>query len=169
MGLPLALEISDTLVRFADEGVPLCAIARATKISSDIVREQLHAARSAGRLIDLPRDDWPPGFPRDERARQRSRLVTENREQLYIAMQQMFGLTPTEIELLLVMIQHKLLPKERVNDDMTAGTVYVHVCRIRQRLEPYDIRIQTVWGHGYRFLPVDRRKVMNLILKKVAP
>jgi DNA-binding response OmpR family regulator len=158
---------SDIAIRLADEGVPLRAIARAIKVSSSLLRELLHTAQSDGRLLDLPRDDWPPGFPRDQRALQLSRLVTENRDQLLIVMQQMFHLTPTEIDLLLVLMQHPLLLKERVID-MTVNTVDVHIHYIRKRLAPYDIAIDTRWGHGYQFSSENRRKIMDLVLGKVS-
>lgn len=160
--------IPDIAVRLADEGVPLRAIARAIKESSDVVRERLRRAQAAGRLLDLPRDDWPPGFPRDQRALQLSRLVVENRDQLLIAVQQLFNLTPTEIALLLVLTQHPSLLKSRLTD-MTVKTLDVHVCRIRQRLEPYGIAVQTLWGQGFQFTSDNRRKVMDLILHKVTP
>lgn len=164
---PLALD-PDIPIRLADEGVPLRAIARAVRLPSDIVREKLHEARAAGKLLDLPRDDWPPGFPRDQRALQLSRLATENRDQLLVATQQIFGLTPTEIGLLMVLIQHPSLLKDRLTNMMTSRTLDVHVCRIRRRLMPHGIEIETLWGHGYQFSPENQRKVMDLILHKVA-
>lgn len=159
--------LPDIAVRLADEGVPLRAIARAIRMSSDLVRERLRRAQENGRLLDLPRDDWPPGFPRDQRALQLSRLVSENRDQFFIAMQQLFSLTPTEISLLLGLIQHPSLLRDRATGSMTPQTVYVHVCRIRQRLAPHGIEIKTLWGHGYQFSPEGRRKVMDLILRRV--
>jgi hypothetical protein len=46
-------------IRLADEGVPLRAIARATNIPSTQLYETLTVARMDGRLLSLPRDDWP--------------------------------------------------------------------------------------------------------------
>jgi DNA-binding CsgD family transcriptional regulator len=161
--------IPDIAVRLADEGVPLRAIARAIKVSSDLVREKLRLAQSAGRLLDLPKEDWPPGFPRDQRALQLARMVTENRDQLLVAMQQLFGLTPTEIDLLLILIQHPSLLKDRIIDTMTSNTVDVHICNIRRRLGPHGIEIRTLWGYGYEFSTKDRRKIMTLILSRVTP
>ena len=123
---PQALErdiLPDIAIRLADEGVPLRAIARAIRIPSTTLREQLHEARSAGRLLDLPRDDWPPGFPRDQRALQLSRMVMANRDQLLVAMQQLFHLPPIGTNLLLVLMQHPVLLKERM-DSMAAQTLW---------------------------------------------
>jgi hypothetical protein len=159
--------IPEIAVRLADEGVPLRAIARAIKMPSDDVRDRLRVAQATGRLLDLPRDDWPPGFPRDQRALQVGRLVTENRDQLLIAVQQLFGLTPTEIGLLLVMVQHPYLLKSRLTE-MAVRTLDVHVCHIRHRLEPYGIEVETLRGQGFQFSPENRRKVMDLILHRVS-
>jgi hypothetical protein len=35
--------------------------------------ERLRLAQTTGALVELPRDDWPPGFPRYQRALQLSR------------------------------------------------------------------------------------------------
>ena len=69
--------VSHIAVRLADEGVPLRAIARATDIPSARLYETLTLAKMEGRLLELPRDDWPPGYPRDRRSLQLSRLVTK--------------------------------------------------------------------------------------------
>ena len=71
-------------VKLADEGVPLRAIARATAIPSATLYEVLIEARTEGRLLALPRDDWPPGCPRDQRSLQLSRLVSENPDGLML-------------------------------------------------------------------------------------
>jgi len=163
---PLAID-PDIAVRLADEGVPLRAIARAIKSSSDAVRERLKLAQSAGQLLDLPRDDWPPGFPRDQRALQLSRLVSENRDRLFAAMQESFHLTPTEISLLLIMLQHPSLLKERLSESMTVNLIEVHVCKIRKRLAAFGIEVRTLWGYGYQFTAEDRRKLMDMIIHKV--
>jgi hypothetical protein len=61
------------------KGVPLGAIARVTRISSEVLRERLRDAKATGSLVELPRDDWPPGFSRDQRALQLSRLAARSR------------------------------------------------------------------------------------------
>jgi DNA-binding response OmpR family regulator len=149
----------------ADEGVPLRAIARATRIPSPDLRERLLEAQSDGRLLSLPRDDWPPGFPRDQRALQLSRLVVEHKETISLTVGRIFGLTTTEVKLLLVLLQNSSLDKDRA--DMSGRAVDVHVCHIRQRLQPYGVEIVTVWGFGYQLQARDRRKTMDIILRQV--
>jgi DNA-binding response OmpR family regulator len=156
-------------IRLADEGMPLAAIARATKQPSAAVREQLQAARSDGYLLELPREDWPPGFPRDRRALQLSRMLIENRDQLFLTTQKVFHLTRTEAELLMALTQNENLSKSARADmaGMNQKTIDVHVCRIRKALAAFGIAINTLWGFGYRLSAADRRKTMDLILRKV--
>ena len=53
----------DLAIRLADEGVPLRAIARATAIPSEQLRDELYSAKINGLLIELPSEDWPPRAP----------------------------------------------------------------------------------------------------------
>lgn len=162
----LSVPAADFAVRLADEGVPLRAIARATNIPSDDLRLQLQEAQMDGRLLTLPRDDWPPGFPRDQRALQLSRIASENKDVLYIAVQQLFRLWLSEVPLLLGLVQHSQLSKKRT--DMAEKTVNVHICRIRKQLRPFEVDIKTLWGFGYQMTMSHRRKTMDIILQRVA-
>lgn len=160
------LAVDTIAVRLADEGVPLQAIARATNTPSSQLRERLSAAKLAGHLLELPRDDWPPGFPRDQRALQLSRMVTQNPVAIHLTMQRIFKLTATEVNLLMLLIQSADVSRDRI--DMVPRTIDVHICHIRRRLALFRVRIATLWGYGYRLSSVDRRKVMDLILTNVA-
>lgn len=152
-------------VRLADEGVPLRAIARATGTSSEAVRERLHQAHDNGTLVSLPKEDWPPGFPRDQRALQLSRLVADDREAVVLAMQQVFHLTATEVSLLMMLLQNPNVSKARI--DMVHRTIDVHICNIRRRLAPFGIAVNTLWGYGYQLTADARQRVMELIVIKV--
>ena len=154
-------------VRLADEGVPLRAIARATNTPSDQLRAKLHEARDEGRLLDLPKEDWPPGFPRDQRALQLSRRVTQDPEAVSLAMQQIFHLTATEVSLLMALIQNASVPKARWAAHMAHKTVDVHIHNIRRHLNAFGVAIETIWGYGYKLSDPHRRKVMDMILSRV--
>lgn len=161
----LGMPTVDFAVRLADEGVPLRAIARATRIPSADIRDALYEAQRDGRLLELPRDDWPPGFPRDQRALQLSRLMAGNRRALFIAVQQVFSLQMAEVPLLLTMLQYEAMCKKR--DDMTGRTVDVHICAMRKKLRPFGVTIHTIWGYGYQMAVDQRRKAMDIILRHV--
>jgi len=158
-----AVAYDDAIVRLADEGVPLCAIARATGTPSDLVREQLTQARDDGRLLDLPKEDWPPGFPRDQRALQLSRLAATDRDSLVLAVKQIFGLTLTETELFLTLLQSPVIRREFSASNLTS----VHIHHLRRRLAAHGIEVTTLWGYGYQLPEADRRKAMALILTRV--
>lgn len=162
----LGMPAVDFAVRLADEGVPLRAIARATNIPSDDLRLQLQEAQMDGRLLELPRDDWPPGFPRDHRALQLSRMTSENKDAIFVAIRQTFCLQPSEVPLLLAMTQHTQMSKKRM--DMSEKTVDVHICRMRKQLRPFEIYIKTIWSFGYQMTVEHRRRVMDIILQRVA-
>jgi hypothetical protein len=74
----LAPPMTDLALNLAAEGVPLRAIARATDTPSDVVRQQLAEAHACGRLFDLPKEDWPVGVPREQRALQLSRRTARS-------------------------------------------------------------------------------------------
>jgi DNA-binding response OmpR family regulator len=152
-------------VRLADEGVPLRAIARATNTPSEQLRSKLHAALLEGLLLDLPREDWPPGFPRDQRALQLTRMVIENREAVQLAMQQLFGLTATEATLLMSLLSNQNVSKERI--DMADNCFKVHIFNIRSRLEAHDIAIDTLWGYGYQLSPAGRHRLMDMVMARI--
>jgi DNA-binding response OmpR family regulator len=159
------LPIDQVAIRLADEGVPLRVIARTLHTPSDAIREQLHLARDAGRLVDLPKEDWPPGFPRDQRALQLSRMVVEDKQAVVVALQKTFRLTATEISLMMLLLQHPTVPKSRI--DLATKCIDVHIYNIRRRLRPFDIAIATLWGYGYQLSSDSRQRIMDLILRPV--
>jgi hypothetical protein len=156
----------DFAIRLADEGVPLRAIARAVNLPSAAVREELCQAKNDGRLLELPREDWPPGFPRDQRALQLSRLVSEDRDLVHRVAAQVFGLTTMETRLLLALVQTPMVSRER--SGIGGKVMDVHVHHLRKKLEPFGIAVQTLWGYGYQLSVPHRRKAIDVILQHAA-
>jgi len=154
-------------VRLADEGVPMRAIARATNIPSTKLYETLTLAKMDGRLVSLPRDDWPPGCPRDQRALQLSRIAAERHDQLVLAIQELFDLKPMPARLMLLLVQHERVPLERIDVGRKVFTTYV--CHMRQNLHKHGLRIKTLWAYGYQLSPEHRRKAQDMILARVLP
>ena len=151
-------------VRLADEGVPLRAIARSLDTPSTRIYQTLIAARQDGRLLELPRDDWPPGCPRDQRALQLSRMMTENRAALTLAVQSLFRLTRTQARLVLLMVQHELVPRERVG--LSNRCFDVHITYTRRALARFGLTVVTLWGFGYQLSALHRKAAMILILEQ---
>ena len=157
---------SEVAVRLADEGVPLRAIARAVRVPSEDLRERLTEARSEGRLLELPHDDWPPGFPRDQRPLQLSRLVVEDKDALLLAIQRVFRLTPTEARILLLLVQSEALCRSRL--DLDARLLAVHIWHMRRNLKPHGLEIEAVRSYGYQLSQKHRHRAMDIILQRVA-
>jgi len=163
----LAAPPIDLCIRLADEGVPLRAIARATNIPSNELRDCLYQAKNDGRLIDLPREDWPPGCPRDERSLQLSRLVIRDREAVNHSVSKIFGLTATETRVLLALIHWPAVARLRAGmPDNKSLDVHIH--HLRSKLAAFEIKIETLWAYGYQLPATDRQVVINLILRHVA-
>lgn len=164
MGNSMQYEVA---LRLADEGVPLRAIARATALPSLELREFLTRSLQDGRLLSMPREDWPIGYPRDERAFRLSQLTTRNPASMIVQVQQLFGCTRAEANFLLALVQNDQVSK--IRDDMAYKSVDVYVCRLRKLLEPLQISINTMWGYGYRMVPKDRQRILDMILAAVQP
>jgi hypothetical protein len=114
--------------------------------------------------VTLPREDWPPGYPRDQRAIALSRLATRKRPELEIIVQKLFGLSPVGTRLLLVMLQRDHIDKNAVHG-MSSNAVDVHIHHLRRRLEPHGVAIETLWGVGYRIPSHDRRRALAMVLQ----
>jgi hypothetical protein len=158
----MELQPATIAVRLADEGVPLMAIARATTIPLDKVYEMLIYAKMRGQLLTMPKNDWPPGCPRDQRSLQLSRLITENHDTLMHGIQDYFSLTPVPAKLLLLLVQHEQVPHARI--DIEHKAFAVHVCKMRHAMRKHGIKIITLWGYGYKLNLEHRKKAMELIL-----
>lgn len=154
----------DIAVRLANEGVPVRAIARAVQAPSADIRVHLESARAHGDLIDIPCDDWPAGYPREQRLLQLSRLVTHNKPALQMALRSIFKLAPVQVPILLLLLSNDEVARHRL---IAAGTasLTVNLCRLRRQLSTFGLKIETMYGYGY-FMPAPhRRKALDLILE----
>lgn len=79
-----------------------------------------------------------------------------------------YGLTQYEQAMLGILVSRKeVVSKDQVytllygmHDDPPEQKILdVWVCRLRQKLKPYDITIHTVWGRGWFIDPEDKQKV----------
>lgn len=91
----------------------------------------------------------------------------EDRAAVALAIQHLFGLTSTEVTLLMLLLQNASVPKTRIN--MTHRTIDVHIYNMRRRLKAFGIAIATLWGYGYQ-LPTDsRQRILDLLLQEGHP
>jgi hypothetical protein len=159
----MEISLESIAVALADEGVPLRAIARVTRIPSADLRERLRDARDIGDLVEIPREDWPSDLSRDQRAIALSRLATRKRPELEVIVQHAFDLAPVQATLFVDLLKRERIDKNAVHG-MTSSTVDVHIHHMRARLKPYGITIETLWGCGYKLEGTSRRKAMDLVL-----
>jgi hypothetical protein len=146
---PAPVAVSDIAIRLAGEGVPLCAIARAIRVPSGELRQQLEAARLDGRLADLPPVDWDRRPPRP---------CDHDRQALAVRM--IFGATPAETALLLTLMRCGSVAKQRFS---APESVTVQIHHLRKRLAPFGIQIISIWGHGYALADGDRERLLAMI------
>lgn len=50
-------------------------------------------------------------------------------------------------------------------EDCDPRTIQVHICRLRQKLRPLGVRIETIWGFGYAIEPEHKARVREAIEK----
>lgn len=72
---------------------------------------------------------------------------------------QMASLVPSEAEILTVLLRAAPRPVNAellanalwgaLADQRSSNVISVHVCRLRKKLAPLDIHIETHWGRGY--------------------
>ena len=83
-----------------------------------------------------------------------------------------FRLTGKEEQVVSALLERDVLSKEsilstvyndRPNDVPDIKIVDVFVCRIRPKLEPYGIKIETVWGHGYTIPAESKAELRGMI------
>lgn len=176
--LPQHVVPNPIVVRLADEGIPVRAIARAVSIASTEIYEMLRTAIANGMIVEMPKDDWPPGSRRDARLAF-SGTPLDNEDALKIACARHFRATRLEASLLAVLLRrsevtktqlHHVIEKTRPNenrDETDPKMVDVVICHLRKKLKPHGITIKTIWGVGY-LIPASDRDTAVAILTETA-
>ena len=168
-------------VRLANEGVPIRAIARSVLHSSEDVRWTIQEAIDVGTITSMPRDDWPAGVPRGSRLP--SFMIGKSEASQLAACQRALKITRREASFMLVLMKrdeadkttlHHVVETQRMAranqpgdpDETDPKIVDVVICHLRRKLKPKNIRIATLWGHGY-FLETAGRKIVEDLIAEV--
>jgi DNA-binding response OmpR family regulator len=161
-------------VRLADEGIPVRAIARATSIPSDEVYSLLRDALASGTIVELPKDDWPPGSRRSARTAFNGTPFDDD-EALKFACARFFKVTRLEAAILGVLLKRSEVTKTQLHlvieqnrpsegrEETDPKMVDVVICHLRKKLKPHELSITTVWGIGYLMPVQDRDKAVVLL------
>jgi hypothetical protein len=166
----------NTVVRLADEGIPVRAIARATKLSSEDIRDIIHQATDLGQIVGVPRDDWPAGVGRDHRLPNPFGTLRLDDEKLIFNISRLFKVTKLQAAIFAVLIKrtevikdtlHQVIESRRKpnKEETDPKMVDVVICHLRTRLKPFEITIETQWASGY-YMTLDMRKKANLLLEQ---
>ena|SRR5215471_1043495 len=170
---------ADIAMRLADEGVPTRAIARALDKEHVGVKACIQRYINNGRLVFLPRDDWPPGTSREDRLP--SIPVTDiTGDKLLVSLVQTFKVTKLQARILAVLLHRPLVTKDHAHNVIEEGRgprsedertqlklVDVVICHLRKRLKPFDLNIETSWACGYFMTSSDQKKALSILEGKV--
>lgn len=163
----------EVAVSLAHEGVPVRAIARSTKTPGEEIYEILKAAVEDGRLIEIPKDDWPQGSRR-ERTPAEAAVLGLDEVALQMTCSNYFKLTRLQSAVFAALVRRPTATKEQlhqaIENNRSANQeptdpkmVDVVICHIRRKIKPLDLEIGTIWGIGYNMRPDHRAKVMDLM------
>lgn len=172
------------VIRMAHEGIPLKAIMRSLRLEQPVVESLLEKALTAGVIVEMPRDDWPPTSLRRNRVNtlmqrpvsltgttlDRAKMIDET--STLVALQEKLSLPPGLARLLIHFYNNDVLPHERVlsyldtisrkrGEPISSKSVEVRVYQLRNALRPYGVTIRNYHGIGYKLL---NRDVLDEIL-----
>jgi DNA-binding response OmpR family regulator len=164
--------IDDIIVRLADEGVPIRVIARATTVASSDLYDTLRDALQGGKILELPKDDWPIGTTRQGR-NVLAGTPLEQEGAMRAACARVFKASPLEAGMLALMLRRNEVTKEQLHtiieqnrgdkDPTDPKMVDVMICKLRKKLLLHDIKIETMWGTGYLIDATGRRAAIVLL------
>jgi len=164
---------TDIIVRLADEGVPIGAIARAMRQPSDEIREHIEDAIATGRILETPHSDWPTDSRRNTRA---PCTPAEKLDDAHLTMSciRLFKITGLQAAMLSVLIRrpevtkdvlHQVIEQRRGQhkEQTDPKMVDVVICHLRKKMKPFDIEIRTIWAKGYCMEADMRAKALQLV------
>ena len=172
--LDIGPELVVMAVKLADEGIPVRAIARSLKIPSAELYDILNHALIEGKIIELPKDDWPAGSSRAQRAVYAGTIL-ENEEIVKSLCVRLFKATRQQAAVLAVMFKRIELTKAQIHTILQENRpstsreptdqkmVDVVIFHIRKKLKPHGLAIETVWGTGYLISPGHRERAIKLL------
>lgn len=169
------------IVRAADEGVPIGALARifGTAHTSPDIRTLLREAVASGRLVAMPSEDWPPLAPRDQRVPTGPlHALGADDHDVLMQMAQNLHTTKLESRVLMVILRRGRAHRDQLHDAVEANRgnpddetqqkiVDVVICKLRKKLTPLGLTLRTVHSFGYEMSETDRARAWALIRGEV--
>jgi hypothetical protein len=173
-------ELTAIATRLADEGVPVRAIARCLKVPGEELYTALKEAIDEGVIVELPKDDWPPGSTRRNR-NLLSGTPLDSDDALKFSCARVFKATRLETVVLSVLVRRNEATKQQIHhaieqnrpgegaEETDVKMVDVVICKLRRKLKEYNLKIDTVWGTGYLMPADDRARAIELLTAAVTP
>lgn len=173
--LELALRpvLESIAIRFANEGVPIAAISRSMQQESSGLREVLHEAIDQGKLLAMPKEDWPPGSDPHDRLPVQFQINLDD-DFLKVHIMKTFKLTRLRAKLFCKLLRSGLVTKEVLHtcveenrgfreETTDIKIVDVVICHMRKQLKHHGIFIDTVWGVGYCMSDDMRKRAIDIL------
>lgn len=170
----ISASLADVAIRLADEGIPVRAIARSVKVPSEDIYDTLRRAIEHGKIVEMPRDDWPAGATRGQRVIPTGTIL-DNEDAFTVTCQRLFKVTKTEAVMLNLLLKRNEATKVQLHnaiEQAKAGAgaepteqkiIDVFICKMRRKLKPYNIEIETIWGTGYMISREHREAAIVLL------
>ena len=168
------------MIRAANEGIPVAAIARIVQKPYDAVVETLHQAVQHGQIGEMPKADWPPAVKWSDRLPSVPRSA--NSDDVEFQCRKVFRLTALEAGFMMALLRlgcadkeklHNIIEQQRATRSHQPDTmeltdpkmVDVMICKLRKKLRDngFPECIQTSWGKGYYIEPIEKEKIFAKI------
>ena len=167
---------------FARQGIPISAISRAITVPEAQVVSTCRRAVTTGELLAMP--PATPAFTRDalqlevmalrdrvEVLQTLSNEQADTKENAFVAyLRGCPHFTINEAKIIAAFVKHSRMSKDRiyfalygdVSDQPEPKIIDVFICKIRAKLRPHGIKIDTVWGYGYEMTRENANKLRAL-------
>lgn len=162
--------------QLADEGVPVGAIARSINIPFADVSKFLQKSVVAGKIIQVPKADWPVDkhSTRDTRLPQFDLFTGYNEEMLLLTLIRIYKVSKLQAAFFGALLRRKEVTRQALHeiiesrrspdaDETEEKMVDVVICNLRKRLKPHHLIIKTIWSAGYYIETDQRRQVRDTL------
>lgn len=106
------------------------------------------------------RDDYVMALEAENEALRDKILRMEEGLGMRLEVPPLFGLTGQEAKVFGILLKRELVTKQQAldalygdrpeSDEAEIKIVDVFVCKLRKKLKPFGVAVETVWGRGYR-------------------
>ena len=155
------------VIRLAIEGVPVAAIARSIAAPSEDVWPVLREALGRGEIAVLPRADWPPNTPRENRIQTAMACRPEDLEAIRVPLQRVFSIPPQQARLVAALVTRLQVSRETllkiVVRTENLATLKSVVCQARASLAQHGLAFETVVDFGYAMSRATADQILVMI------